>query len=139
MGLNLPAHRSDNEVDPASPPLNFAKAAYFAEVLRRLNRLICGVMYYAYILKSKKQAGAIYIGYTSDLKKRLPEHNDPMYKSYSKRFAPWEIESYFAFTTEQQAKNFEVYLKGNSGKAFMRKRLISETFKKALKKFNNGR
>ncbi len=96
-------------------------------------------MYYTYILKSKVRAGAIYIGYTSDLKKRLTEHNNPAYKSYSKRFAPWETESYFAFSTEQQAKDFETYLKGNSGKAFMRKRLLSEEFKRALEKFNNGR
>lgn len=96
-------------------------------------------MFYTYILKSKKQAGAIYTGYTSDLKRRLSEHNNPMYESYSKRFAPWEIDCYFAFSTEQQAKDFEIYLKGNSGKAFMRKRLLSEEFKKALKKFNNGR
>lgn len=33
-------------------------------------------MFYTYILKSKKQAGAIYIGYMSDLKKRLAEHNN---------------------------------------------------------------
>ena len=96
-------------------------------------------MYYAYILRSKYQAGAIYIGYTSDLKKRLAEHNATNYKSYSKRFAPWEIETYIAFSTEKQAKEFEIYLKGNSGKAFMRKRLLSDNFKKALKKFNNGR
>lgn len=96
-------------------------------------------MYYVYILKSRKEAGAIYIGYTSDLKKRLVEHNNPEYKSYSKRFVPWEIESYFAFTDEGEAKTFELYLKSSSGKAFMRKRLLSVSFKKALKKFNNGK
>lgn len=96
-------------------------------------------MYYIYILKSIKKPGAIYIGYTTDLKSRLEKHNDPKNKGYSKRFAPWTIETYIAFTQVEDAKNFEKYLKSNSGKAFMRKRLISNQFKEALKKFNSGR
>lgn len=96
-------------------------------------------MFYTYILKSKKQPGAIYIGYTFDLKKRLAEHNDPKHKSYSKRHSPWTIETYISFSKEIDAKRFEIYLKSNSGKAFMRKRLLSEEFKKSLAEFNNGR
>jgi predicted GIY-YIG superfamily endonuclease len=96
-------------------------------------------MYYTYILRSIKQPGAIYIGYTKDLRLRLHFHNNPARKDSTKRYCPWVIESYFAFTAEQNAKDFERYLKSNSGKAFMRKRLISGEFKEALKKFNNGR
>jgi putative endonuclease len=95
-------------------------------------------MFYTYILKSKKVSGAIYKGYTNDLKSRLEQHNSIKGK-YSSKYAPWEIETYFAFTTEQQAKDFERYLKSSSGKAFMHKHLISNQFKEALKKFNNGR
>jgi predicted GIY-YIG superfamily endonuclease len=95
-------------------------------------------MFYTYILKSKKVPGAIYKGYTKNLKSRLIQHNS-LLNQYSKKYAPWEIESYFAFSTEQQAKDFERYLKSSSGKAFMQKRLISNSFKEALKKFNNGR
>lgn len=93
-------------------------------------------MYYTYILRSTKQHGAIYIGYTSNLKKRLAEHNDPKHKSYSKRHAPWALETYLSFTDEAEAKRFEIYLKSNSGKAFMRKRLLSVEFKNALAEFN---
>lgn len=96
-------------------------------------------MFYTYILRSKKTKGAIYVGYTEDLKKRLIQHNDEKNVGYTKRHAPWEIESYFALTNKQKAKDFERYLKSNSGKAFLRKRLISEDFREALKKFNNGR
>ena len=111
-------------------PLNFAKASLnFAKTK----------MYYTYILRSIKQPGAIYIGYTTDLKQRLAEHNDPKHKSYSKRHSPWMLETYLAFSKESDAKRFEVYLKSNSGKAFMRKRLLSEEFKNALAEFNNGR
>jgi len=96
-------------------------------------------MYYTYILKSKKQPGAIYIGYTKDLKSRLIEHNSANSNSYSSKYAPWEIETYIGFTDIMEAKRFEGYLKSNSGKAFMRKHLISNLFKEALAKFNNGR
>jgi len=95
-------------------------------------------MYYVYILKSKKQDGAIYIGYTSDLKLRLSEHNSTTNKHHSRKYAPWEIETYLSFTKKVDAGRFEKYLKSNSGKAFLRKRLISNQFKVALEKFNNG-
>jgi len=96
-------------------------------------------MFYTYILRSLKQPGAIYKGYTTDLKSRLADHNNPKKSTYSKKYSPWTIESYFAFSAEKQAKNFERYLKASSGKAFMHKRLISDQFKKALVEFNNGR
>ena len=95
-------------------------------------------MYYTYILRSLKQGGAVYIGYTNDLKLRLIQHNSK-HTGHSDRYSPWEIESYFAFTDECQAKDFERYLKSSSGKAFMNKHLISNHFEEALKKFNNGR
>lgn len=96
-------------------------------------------MYYTYILSSIKQPGAIYIGSTKNLKSRIQEHNASNNKGISKRYAPWSIETYISFQTIAQAKKFEKYLKSNSGKAFLRKRLISNFFREALEKFNNGR
>ena len=49
------------------------------------------------------------------------------------------METYIAFSYEEDAKTFELYLKSSSGKAFMKKRLISSEFEEALEKFNNGR
>ncbi len=96
-------------------------------------------MYYTYILKSCKDSGAIYIGYTKNLQSRLTQHNNPKNHGYSKRYAPWLLETYVAFSEEREAKRFETYLKSSSGKAFMKKRLISVCFKEALEKFNNRR
>jgi|SRR3989344_926909 len=96
-------------------------------------------MYYTYILRSTKQKGSIYIGSTADLKKRLLEHNNGAGVGHTKKYAPWEIETYIAFSNSHEAKEFERYLKSNSGKAFLRKRLISPKFKIAVAKFNNGR
>ena len=96
-------------------------------------------MYYVYILRSLKQRGAIYKGRTKDLKKRLEYHNNEEGKYYSKRYSPWIIETYLAFSQSTEAKAFERYLKSSSGHAFLKKRLISEGFRLALEKFNNGR
>jgi len=96
-------------------------------------------MYYVYILRSIKTPGASYIGYTGDLNSRVAHHNSPHNLGYTKRHAPWEIESYIALSDERDAKKFEVYLKSSSGKAFMKKRLISNHFNDAVAKFNNGR
>jgi len=41
-------------------------------------------MYYAYILRSKKFPGAIYKGYTQDLKLRMTQHNSATEKYSSK-------------------------------------------------------
>jgi predicted GIY-YIG superfamily endonuclease len=95
-------------------------------------------MFYVYILKSDAQKGAIYIGQTIDLKKRLIKHNSRQ-SAYSKKYAPWSLETYLAFTELSDAKKFETYLKSNSGKAFMHKRLISKEFRGAVSEFNNGR
>lgn len=96
-------------------------------------------MFYTYILSSTKQKGAIYIGSTKDLKKRLDEHNKLVGPDHSRKYAPWIIETYLAFSDLSEAKRFERYLKSSSGKAFLRKRLISGVFKNTLEKFNNGR
>ena len=41
-------------------------------------------MYYVYVLKSEKD-GMFYTGYTSDIKKRINEHNDGLVKSTKDR------------------------------------------------------
>jgi len=38
---------------------------------------------------------------------------------------PWILVWYGAFQTEKQARDFELYLKNGSGKAFAYKRLVS--------------
>lgn len=96
-------------------------------------------LYFTYILKSLKTSGAIYIGYTNDLKSRLASHNSSQNSGYTKRHAPWEIESFIAFSNKENALRFEEYLKSSSGKAFMKKRLISYQFKKNLEDFRNNR
>ncbi|TPL40043.1 GIY-YIG nuclease family protein [Mesorhizobium sp. B2-4-1] len=59
---------------------------------------------------------------TSDLKRRLAEHNDGK-SSHTSKFLPWQIVTYVAFSNQAKATSFERYLKSGSGHAFASKRL----------------
>ena len=88
-------------------------------------------MYYVYILKSSK-SGILYYGYTNDLRKRFKEHNSGKSK-FTKGHIPWKLVFYCAFVDEQKAKDFELYLKSGSGKAFVYKRLVNVALVKDVK------
>jgi len=66
-------------------------------------------MYYVYILKNKK--GQLYIGYTSDLRRRLSEHRNG--KVYTTRRLGKDVELvyYEAYKDMDDAKNREVSFK----------------------------
>ncbi len=81
-------------------------------------------MFYTYILKSSK-SHKFYVGWTTDLIYRLREHNSSKVKS-TKYGVPWELVYYSGFDSEKKAKDFELYLKSGSGKAFAKKRLTYE-------------
>ena len=87
-------------------------------------------MYYAYILLSSK-SHIFYYGSTRDLKKRLELHNAGAVKSTAPHI-PWRLIWYGAFTTEKEARDFELYLKSGSGKSFAYKRLVTEALSKDI-------
>ena len=78
--------------------------------------------YFVYILKSLKDASKSYIGFTANLERRLVEHNNKT-QTYTKRYAPWGLETYVVFSDLSKAKAFERHLKSGSGKAFVNKHL----------------
>ncbi len=81
-------------------------------------------MHYVYILRSELNPKRFYIGETSDLNARLKKHNEGSSK-YTKKYRPWKIETYLAFSSKSLAQRFEKYLKRGSGKAFLKRRLMS--------------
>ena len=91
-------------------------------------------MYYTYILLSSK-SHIFYFGSTNNLKGRLKYHNEGRVKS-TKSHIPWRLVWYAGFETEKEARDFELYLKTGSGKAFAYKRLISVVL---AKDFSEGR
>ena len=79
--------------------------------------------YYIYILQSIDTPQKYYVGYTTNLSRRIFEHNNKS-QIYSKRYAPWKLITKIVFSDLELAEKFEKYLKTPSGKAFMKKRLI---------------
>ena len=80
------------------------------------------VMHYVYLLRSQSDPTQVYTGFTEDLRQRLKDHNSGK-SVHTKRYLPWKLETYVAFSDRGQALEFERYLKTASGIAFSRKRL----------------
>jgi putative endonuclease len=79
-------------------------------------------MHYVYILRSETYPTQTYVGSTTDLKKRLADHNSGK-SIHTNKFKPWELEAYVAFPHEELAYKFERYLKTGSGRAFTARHL----------------
>ena len=80
-------------------------------------------MYYVYILKSINFPDNIYVGYTINLKKRLETHNSGN-SIHTAKSRPWELVTCICFVDKTKAADFEKYLKSQSGRAFLHKRLV---------------
>ena len=78
-------------------------------------------MYYVYVLKSVR-VSRFYVGYCSDLRKRVAEHNNGVTKS-TKGFTPWKLIYYEAYTEKQLATKREKQLKNHAAKADLLVRL----------------
>ncbi len=66
-------------------------------------------MYFVYLLQSRKN-GTLYIGCTSNLRKRLQEHNDGK-SLYTNRYRPWRLIYCEGFISKNDAYNREKSLK----------------------------
>ena len=77
-------------------------------------------MKYVYLLQSVRQPGRRYVGITSDLKKRLGEHNAGR-SPHTAKHIPWRLVVGIRFGQDARALEFERYLKSGSGIAFARR------------------
>ncbi len=80
-------------------------------------------MHYTYLLQSASTPGQRYIGSTSDLRDRMRSHNAGENR-HTASFRPWNLAFYAAFPTERSARDFESYLKSQTGRLFLEKRLL---------------
>jgi len=81
-------------------------------------------LYYTYVIRSKSDS-KYYIGYTSDLKKRLEEHNSGVSKSTAHR-RPFELLYYEACRNIKDAMHREKYLKTTYGHRYLNNRLKND-------------
>jgi putative endonuclease len=77
-------------------------------------------MKYVYMLQSETHPERFYVGVTFDLKRRMNDHNTGQ-SIHTKKFAPWTLVGYVAFSDHEKADRFETYLKSGSGRAFAKK------------------
>ncbi len=83
-------------------------------------------MYYVYILQSGKD-DSLYIGYTTDWKKRVREHN--IGKSLATKYRrPYRLIYYESFLSKRDAESREEYLKSGWGFRSIKK-LLKDYFK----------
>src|SRR5436190_13861773 len=80
-------------------------------------------MFYVYLLHSTKDNG-FYIGYSTDLKRRLPEHTRGASFATKSR-GPWKLVYYEAYTEREDAEGREKFLKSGAGRRL--KLVVSHT------------
>jgi len=78
-------------------------------------------MYYVYVLQSKKDK-LFYTGFTSDLERRINEHNTNQQIS-TKHRGPFDLIYYEYCLAKNDAIIREQYLKSGMGKKYLRNRL----------------
>ena len=78
-------------------------------------------MYYIYVLKSEIDNN-YYVGYSSDLKNRVEQHNTGLVASTKNR-RPLQLIYYEACLNQQDATHREKYLKTSWGKRYIKARL----------------
>ena len=79
-------------------------------------------MYYVYSLKCKD---GFYIGCTDNLEDRISRHEKGHVPATTNRL-PIDLEFYVAISDKYKVFEFEKYLKSGSGRAFIKKHLMSK-------------
>ncbi|MBP6000780.1 MAG: GIY-YIG nuclease family protein [Flavobacterium sp.] len=77
--------------------------------------------YFVYILESEID-GRLYKGQTSDIDKRIKEHNSGKTKS-TKGYKPWKLVYFEIFETRDEAVHREKYFKTGSGREYLKVKL----------------
>jgi putative endonuclease len=78
-------------------------------------------MFYIYVLQSESDDG-LYIGFSTDLRRRIKEHQEG--KSFATSYRkPWRLIYYEAYLEEEDALGRERYLKSGGGRRFLIKQL----------------
>ena len=85
-------------------------------------------MYYVYLLQSLENQEKTYIGYTSDLKRRLKEHNTN-HKGYTGK-DNWKLVYYEAFLDKSDAKDREKKLKQDGRARYQLLKRVNKSLQK---------
>jgi putative endonuclease len=81
-------------------------------------------VYHVYVIVSENIPARYYIGFSTRPRERLQEHNSGKNPS-TVAHIPWRFGAVFSFPSEQQARRFERYIKGGSGRAFLKRHVLN--------------
>ena len=79
-------------------------------------------MFYVYCLQSQTN-DKIYVGSTSDLKKRFADHNNKLGGDFTSRNGPWKLVYYEAYLSKKDAMTQEKYYKTGFGRDTLKKKM----------------
>jgi putative endonuclease len=82
-------------------------------------------MFFVYILKSENN-WRFYVGMTSNLEKRIEEHNKGYTKS-TKGYRPWKLFFFETFQSRAEARSREKYYKSGIGKEKIKQKWSSSS------------
>ncbi len=77
-------------------------------------------MFYVYVLKSLNN-WRFYVGMTSNVEKWIKEHNAGYTKS-TKGYLPWKLFFFETFSTREEARKREKYLKSGISKEYIKQK-----------------
>ena len=80
--------------------------------------------WFVYILESSIK-NYIYVGSTDNLARRMHEHDAGRVQS-TKAYRPMVLVAYVAVSSERKARELERYFKTGSGKAVLKKRILTD-------------
>ncbi len=79
-------------------------------------------MYFVYLLENKTD-GSWYIGYTTNLKRRLVEHQNGYGSRTTSLKSGWKLIYFECYLSQKDALGRERFLKGGSGRTYLKKQL----------------
>jgi putative endonuclease len=83
-------------------------------------------MYYIYLLYSEA-SDVYYVGYTSDVDRRLLEHNTSERETYTSKHRPWTLKAVFACGEDEgEAKRIETFIKKQKSRKFLERMIVGE-------------
>lgn len=78
-------------------------------------------MYYVYVLENQDKS--FYIGFTSDVNKRVADHNNGKGGRTTSLKSNWKLIYYEMYLEKNDALGREKFLKGGSGRKYLKKQL----------------
>jgi putative endonuclease len=92
-----------------------------------LSPFLFAAMFYIYIIYSIR-SDKYYIGMTSDVARRIEEHNDPSRENkFTLKHMPWELKLFFEVSeTRGEALIVERFLKNQKSRAFIERLILAK-------------